>query len=154
VSELAKKSKLSAKRLLKTQVSLPLSRAERKEATDGFGNRIPTDVATAGGWFARVVGGNSPRVKGPTPRPGRRSRVTAPMAVPSQRRLTGTVAGDGDPTADPGPPPTIAGDLCVCIAAAFLPLVGRFVPLVAPIGFGDSRGLASTPIPSSRRLVV
>lgn len=28
-----------------------------------------------------------PREKGPIPRPGRRSRTIAPMAVPSQRRL-------------------------------------------------------------------
>uniref|UniRef100_J3MHL6 Uncharacterized protein n=1 Tax=Oryza brachyantha TaxID=4533 RepID=J3MHL6_ORYBR len=60
------------------------------------------------------------------------------MAVPSQRRLTGTVAGDGDPTtAAPAPPPTIAGDLCACIAASTNPLLvvsllsaanGRMIP--------------------------
>jgi hypothetical protein len=31
--------------------------------------------------------GKLPREKGPIPRPGRRSRTIAPMAVPSQRRL-------------------------------------------------------------------
>ena len=42
----------------------------------------------------------------------------APMAVPSHRLRTGTVAWDGIPTAAavaPPPPPPIAGDICACI---------------------------------------
>jgi len=42
----------------------------------------------------------------------------APMAVPSHRLRTGTVAWDGIPTAAAAAaplPPTIAGDLCACI---------------------------------------
>jgi hypothetical protein len=111
-SELAQSLNISAKVLLKKQVLFPLPCQPR--AKQGSNRRSRPERRRVDRFR-----GSSPRVKGPTPRPGRRSRVMAPMAVPSHRRRTGTVACDGIPTdaaavAAP-PPPTIAGDLCACI---------------------------------------
>lgn len=101
-------------------------------------------------WVVRVQE-DSPSVKGPTPNPGRRSRVMAPMAVPSHRRRTGTVACDGIPTgAAPvaPPPPIIDADLCACIMGpARLSSARWFIPGSIR---RDSRGVASTPPSSSR----
>ena len=79
----------------------------------------------------------------------------APMAVPSHRLRTGTVAWDGIPTAAavaPPPPPTIAGDLCACIpgptsrSTFFLPAPMVYSSRAAGLdSTGFACGIASTP---------